>query len=96
MKDGDMENKAPKRFETKCNEPLVEVCLVEAESNGMTLTEVCTTSGVSWATILNFRRTKHPHGVSLKTLKKLANGIGARVVIETADGRILDPERLEI
>jgi transcriptional regulator with XRE-family HTH domain len=83
-----------KRFETKCNEPLVEVCLLEAESQGMSLTEVCTASGISWATILNFRRQNHPHGVTLKTLKKLANGINAKVVIQTADGRILDPEAM--
>jgi hypothetical protein len=83
----------PKRFETKCNEPLVEVCMVEAEAQGLTLTEVCRASELSWATMLNFKRVKHPHGVSLKTLKKLANGINAKVVIQTADGRILDPDR---
>ena len=84
----------PKRFETKCTEPLVEVCLLEAESNGMTLTEVCSASGVSWATILNFKRVNHPHGVTLKTLKKLASGVNAKVVIQTEDGRILDPDKI--
>lgn len=82
-----------KRFETKCTEPLVEVCLLEAEALGLTLTQLCAISELSWSTILNFRRTKNPHGVSLKTLKKLAVGINAKVVIQTADGRILDPDR---
>jgi hypothetical protein len=66
--------------------------MVEAEAQGLTLTEVCSASGVSWSTFLNFRRVKHPHGVSLKTLKKLASGIKAKVVILTEDGRILDPD----
>lgn len=93
MKDGYCARRvAPKRFETKCNEPLVEVCMVEAGAQGLTLTEVCKRSELSWATMLNFRRIKHPHGVSLKTLKKLASGINARVVILTEDGRIIDPQ----
>ena len=87
-----MGQRHPKGFETRCNEPLVGACLVEAADRGMTLTEICQTSGVSWSTLLNFRRTKHPHGVSLKTLKMLASSIDARVVIQTADGRILEPD----
>jgi DNA-binding Xre family transcriptional regulator len=92
MKVGDMGQRYPKRFETRCNEPLVGTCLTEAADRGMTLTEVCESSGLSWSTIQNFRRSSHPHGVSLKTLKMLASSINARVVIQTADGRILEPE----
>jgi hypothetical protein len=69
--------------------------LVEAAERGMSLTEICEASGVSWSTILNFRRATHPHGVSLKTLKMLASSIDARVVIQTADGRILEPDSPE-
>jgi len=70
--------------------------MVEAEAQGLTLTEVCSASELSWSTLLNFRRNKHPHGVTLKTLKKLAHGINAKVVIQTADGRILDPDSMEV
>lgn len=82
----------PRRFETRCNEPLAQACLEEAHARGMDLTELWRRSGLSWATILNLKRAKHPHGVSLKTMKKLAEGINGRVVILTEDGRILGTE----
>ena len=63
-----------------------------AHDNGMVLADVWRRSGLSWSTILNFKRQKNPHGVSLRTMKGLAKGINARVVILTDDGRILDPE----
>jgi hypothetical protein len=86
-----MEQRHTKRFETRCNEPLAQVCLEEAHSMGLALKEVWEKSGLSWATMLNFKRAKHPHGVSLNTMKRLARGINARVVILTDDGRIIEP-----
>ena len=85
--------KDPRSFSVECGDPMAEIFLREAREKGMTLNEVCNGSGLAWGTLLNLKRDCKG-GTRISTMRSLAKAVNARIVIQTEDGQIIDPEEL--
>lgn len=70
-------------------DPLSKVLLAEGLRRRMTLDRICEVSGLSRSTLLSMRSKSYVS--SLRTIYKLAGGVGARLVVRLEDGTIVDP-----